>query len=151
MTQSTYSPEDELIGAILVWLAGLTGLVVAVGWGALDFLWSTPLTLPLGILLLHFVMDFICQSDWMALGKSSKWWPLFWHVLIYSSAFGYVWGPEMFLWTFVTHFVTDYFTSRWTTNLFKRGERHDFFVIIGLDQLIHATTLTLTYLALFGG
>jgi len=47
--------------------------------------------------------------------------------------------------TFLTHWFTDLFTSRWTSKLWEKKDVHNFFVVIGLDQLIHATTLLITY------
>lgn len=47
------------------------------------------------------------------------------------------------------HWVTDYFTSRWTTKLWKENRMHDFFVVIGLDQLIHYTTYIITAFMIF--
>jgi hypothetical protein len=53
--------------------------------------------------------------------------------------------PLIFGITFITHGVTDYFTSKWTSRLWEEKKVHDFFVVIGLDQLIHATTLLITF------
>jgi len=47
--------------------------------------------------------------------------------------------------TFITHFITDYFTSKWTSRLWEKKEVHNFFVVIGLDQLIHSITLIFTF------
>ena len=41
--------------------------------------------------------------------------------------------------------VTDYFTSRATKKLWEKEEVRKFFMVIGLDQAIHITTLFLTY------
>lgn len=132
------------------------------------------LTLPLSIIVIHFLADFVCQSDWMALNKSKHWDPLVIHGLAYTFCF---WLCD-FSWpflcvTFVTHTLTDALTSRATSKLWfiTLGEqvdspnldyptfefarvfprkRHWFFVMIGFDQLIHYTTLALT-LKYFGG
>jgi hypothetical protein len=51
--------------------------------------------------------------------------------------------------TFITHWVTDFITSRITSNLYKKEKYFEFFAVIGLDQFVHATTLLLTYGYLF--
>lgn len=103
---------------------------------------SLPIVLTL--LFLHFIADFVFQSETMAINKSSsnKW--LLIHVGIYSTVF-VLFGFLFVLITFILHFITDYFTSRLTTKLWKKGDRHNFFVVIGLDQFIHMVSLILTY------
>lgn len=151
------------------------------------------MTLPISFVVVHFIADFIAQTDWMALNKSSRWEALALHVSIYTACF--VWwvgisnggdlrlGLKFGAITLVTHFLTDAVTSRATAKLwFIRmipktqrerevpvvvdgnpgiryldyhylgyhadlipGRRHWFFVVIGLDQLIHYVTLALTW------
>jgi hypothetical protein len=108
------------------------------------------------IFLFHWVCDFILQTQEMGVKKSSsiKW--LSYHVLVYSLGTTLLWGvfycgfdlillTLIFSITFVTHWITDFFTSKWTTKLWKEERVRYFFKVIGLDQLIHATTLLLTY------
>lgn len=123
------------------------------------------LTIPLSLLVVHFVADFLFQTDWMAVNKSKDNKALAAHVAAYSLCFC-AWGFPLYCVTFVSHFVTDWLTSRATSKLWffantgvkynvagKRmdlwapvgGNRHYFFVMIGLDQLIHAITLAATY------
>jgi hypothetical protein len=77
----------------------------------------------------------------------SRWFPILFPYII-----GYA-GVNTIL-----HFLTDALTSKWTTKLwffrpysdsnmwrYVEGKRHWFFVVIGLDQLIHAITLILTF------
>lgn len=141
-----------------------------------------PLVLVLMILIVHFIADFMCQTNQMALNKSksAKW--LLYHVLVVTAFLGVLTvafrfmglapGSSALLWPIVNgalHYATDHVTSRWTTRLWflktelagKRwrvidsnegggisreenaywiddtGTRHDFFVVIGLDQLLH--------------
>lgn len=86
------------------------------------------------LLVTHFVADFLCQSDWMALNKSKDWWALLSHVGMYAAvliagvSIWLVWtigarapmphGTEMF-WVVNTaaHFVQDAITSRITSRL----------------------------------
>lgn len=105
------------------------------------------------ILTVHYIADFILQSDKMAINKSSNNWHLFKHVFIYSWAWFLVMvfvlpgslAIPFCLITFVAHFITDYFTSRLSSKLYKEGKRHSFFLVIGIDQLLHYFQLFLTY------
>ena len=126
------------------------------------------ITIPLSLLACHFLSDFILQSDWMATNKSKNWLALLWHVSVYSLPFFFLiaWltldpNKAGFFWmaTFISHFLTDAVTSRITSKLWffrpnpiiptlwepSGGNRHYFFVMIGLDQLIHFWTLAWTY------
>ena len=40
------------------------------------------------LLVAHFIGDFVCQSDWVAISKSKRWDALGWHVLVYSIVLG---------------------------------------------------------------
>ncbi len=101
------------------------------------------------LIWIHFIADFILQSDKMATNKSKSNKYLAVHCLIYSLPL--LWFGWLFaLVNGTAHFITDWITSRATTNLHQKGERHRFFVVVGLDQAIHMTTLVLT-LILLGG
>jgi len=98
----------------------------------------------LPLVWVHFIADFCCQTDKMAMLKSTrnKWLGI--HVGVYT-LFLFFWGWQFALINGVAHFITDWFTSRGTTYLWKKEQRHYFFVLIGFDQAIHMTTLILTY------
>jgi hypothetical protein len=121
---------------------------------------STPLTIFLALLVLHFVGDFLLQNDWMALNKSKAWTPLLLHVSVYSICFGFF-GMSFLLVTFFSHLLVDAITSRvnarlWFIQMEQRElldgwfygrllpSRHWFFVAIGFDQLLHLVQLLLT-------
>jgi Protein of unknown function (DUF3307) len=121
-------------------------------------------------LLAHWIADFVMQTHWMAVNKSKNWRALASHVVVYTvtlgialSVLGLAIGSftpspgavvmlvsfDLFLvWLALNgalHFVTDAITSRITARLWVKGDFHNFFVVVGLDQLIHYTTLILTW------
>ena len=99
----------------------------------------------IALIWLHFVADFIFQSDTVAKGKSSSNKILAYHVSLYALPF-LVFGPLFAIINALLHFVTDWCTSRATSYLWQHNKRHWFFVVIGLDQAIHMTCLILTYI-----
>lgn len=127
------------------------------------------------LLAAHWVGDFVLQTHWQASNKSKNLSALSRHVLVYSACIGlaalFMYGPtlavlEFFVANFILHLITDAVTSRITSKLFlaqfdKFGEEyggrllmkknfnpHNFFVVIGYDQLIHQATLAWTMKAL---
>lgn len=106
------------------------------------------------ILTVHWIADFIAQSDKMALNKSTSIYWLTVHVGVYS-LFTLALGVWLFKIAYVAllfmiinfgaHWITDFFTSRLNAFLWKKQMRHWFFVAIGFDQLLHYTALLLTY------
>lgn len=127
------------------------------------------LAIPVSLLAVHFVADFILQNDWMAVQKSKRLDALTVHVGVYAVTFGLLYGWPFGLVTFLTHFATDFWTSKASRRLFPfiiyplpdnttanlklyedlegtdGRSRHWFFVCIGADQLIHYLTLAVTY------
>lgn len=100
-------------------------------------------TLLLKVIWLHFIGDFVLQTDQMALNKSkSNYWLLI-HVTVYALPL-LVFGWRYALVNAGAHMVVDYVTSRINSKLWKEGKVHYFFVGVGADQAIHMTTLILT-------
>lgn len=105
------------------------------------------------ILIGHWVGDFVAQSDDMAKRKADDGAVLVTHVAIYAGVLGFFCllvlpAPLALLYialNALAHFVTDMETSRWTKKLHLAGDRHNFFVVIGFDQLLHGATLVYTY------
>ena len=120
------------------------------------------------LLAAHWVADFVLQTNWQATNKSKNCKALSGHVLSYTGVLllvsffvlGFDTNAGMFvirpiLWAFVLlngvlHFCTDYVTSRITSKLYVKQDWHNFFVVIGFDQLIHQTTLAVTLWWFFG-
>jgi hypothetical protein len=116
------------------------------------------LTLPplwqfLALLVTHWVADFVLQTQWQSLNKSKRNDALARHVVTYTAvlavAAAFLFGINIALIWFVgmngtLHFATDYVTSRATSRLYAKQDLHNFFVVVGFDQLIHQTTLAVT-------
>lgn len=116
------------------------------------------------ILTIHYIADFILQTDKQAKGKSKNWSDLLSHTWYYSQVWWVAgillivinlfypffvyknWSLCLFvIITFICHTITDYFTSRLNSKLWKQGKTHSFFVSLGFDQLLHYVQLFLTY------
>lgn len=114
------------------------------------------------ILIIHWLADFVLQTDKQARDKSKNWEALLSHTLSYSTVWWSIgiilvvinlfypffeyqrWSLTLFvLITFVSHTITDYFTSRLNSKLWEQGKVHNFFVCVGFDQVLH-------YIQLFG-
>lgn len=119
-----------------------------------------PISAVLILLFTHWVADFVFQSHDMATKKSfSNSW-LTAHILVYTTT---LWVVSMFAFgdphindhfiaasqfaaiNGAAHFFTDYVTSKATSYLHKEERTHEFFVMIGLDQFLHAAVLVLSY------
>ena len=102
----------------------------------------------LGIVWLHFLADFLLQTDKMAVNKSKS---MFWlgvHALVYSIPF-FILGWKFAVFNGVAHWGVDAITSRVNSKLWAAEERHWFFTMIGFDQAVHITTLLLSASYLF--
>lgn len=116
------------------------------------------------IIFIHWIADFVLQTDWQAQNKSKSNFALLSHTSNYSLVwllpmclvFGVMKEGETTEWifwssiyfgmiTFVVHTVTDYFTSRLNSKLWSAGKVHYFFVSVGFDQVLHYGQLFLTY------
>lgn len=112
------------------------------------------------IIIIHWFADFVLQTDWQAKNKSTNNKALLSHTLIYSLSFwgllglcnmwfnfglNIKFGIYYLLITFITHTLTDYFTSRLNTKLWNKGQVHNFFVSVGFDQVLHYVQLFTTY------
>jgi membrane-bound metal-dependent hydrolase YbcI (DUF457 family) len=106
----------------------------------------------LAIIVIHYIADYICQTHWMAINKSSNNYALLSHTLLYSLCWiilPWITINPMFLLfipiTFICHTITDYFTSRKVKYFFDKKDFHNGFVVIGFDQVLHYFQLFLTY------
>lgn len=101
-------------------------------------------------MMAHYLADFVLQTRWQAENKSSNYAALTSHVAVYSlvMSVAMLWIlPTLFvaqmwlLFTFVSHWITDWCTSRLSKFYFSRKDWHNGFVVIGLDQYIHLVCL----------
>lgn len=127
------------------------------------------ITVIIAIFIIHWLADFVCQSDKQAKGKSTSILDLLSHTITYS----FIWlllgtiymsfQPDQYInvvffvgITFGFHTLTDFFTSKLNSKLWKDSVRyskspHNFFVGIGFDQMLHYIQLLLTYYYLIDG
>jgi hypothetical protein len=101
------------------------------------------------------VADFVIQTDKQAKEKSTSNKALAAHVTTYTICttlawmiiFSLSWEHCFLLFsiTFISHFITDYITSRVNSMLWKQGKVHNFFISIGFDQLLHYAQLLITF------
>ena len=114
------------------------------------------------IIVIHWIADFVLQTDKQAKGKSKNWSDLLEHTSNYSLLWTTIgmfytiislntsWNWLLFgLITFIAHTITDYFTSRLNSKLWAKEQTHNFFVSVGFDQILHYIQLFLTYYLLF--
>jgi hypothetical protein len=120
------------------------------------------LQIALALILIHFIADFLCQTDSMALNKSKSIYWLTVHVITYTIvlSIAIIIMAMVFNLNFKTaiiyallngalHFITDFFTSKLTSRLAKLPSKHWFFVAIGADQLIHYYCLMISFYYFF--
>jgi hypothetical protein len=106
----------------------------------------------LALLAMHWIGDFVLQTHWQAQNKSKSNVALFRHVMVWGACLTVAAGllfpsPQwlFFVWVnCILHFATDWCTSRWSSRLYAKQDWHNFFVVIGFDQLIHQATLAVT-------
>lgn len=105
------------------------------------------------ILLIHFLGDFVLQTNEQAKKKSTDSEFLFYHVIMYS----FIWLIASYVFlgfrgaiaftiiTFICHFITDYITSRINKGFFEKGDMHNGFIGIGFDQVLHYIQLLVIF------
>lgn len=106
------------------------------------------------ILIIHFLADFALQTHEQATKKSESRLFLFYHVATYSLMWFFVilglgYLPILALFftliTFISHYVTDYVTSRIGKPFWSSGDLHNGFVVVGFDQVLHYIQLIYTF------
>jgi len=97
----------------------------------------------IAIVWLHFIADFILQTDKMAINKSKMVSFLALHSLVYTLPF-IILGWKYAVINGILHFMVDGITSKITSYFLSKDKKHWFFVTIGADQAIHLTCLILT-------
>lgn len=118
-----------------------------------DLAATIPVTALLLITWIHFIGDFVMQSDAMAKSKSKDFGTLLLHVGTYTLMIfpACLFIPSLksgLLWVGVNailHLCVDFVTSRVSSRYFARGDVHNGFVTIGFDQMLHLACLTLTW------
>lgn len=115
------------------------------------------ITTALLIIIIHFFADFVCQTHEMAINKSKYNGWLSAHVGVYTIVTLLAWIFLIFdfdvtphlgtfiIFIFSTHWITDYITSRISSKYFGKGDYHNGFVVVGIDQVFHYIQLLSAY------
>lgn len=119
----------------------------------------------ISMLLFHWAFDFIVQTQEQGLNKSTNNKILFTHVNEYAIGM-FIWcfsfiylitgqllvsfkiGLQFWVITFICHFITDYYTSKMTSEKYKMQKFYGwdgFWFWIGLDQILHIFQLLITF------
>jgi hypothetical protein len=98
----------------------------------------------------HFFADFVMQTDEIAKRKAREPVICVWHAFLYMIPL-LCYGAEYALFNGVAHYIVDSITSKLTSWLYAKDQRHWFFVTIGFDQAIHMTTLIASVSLMSGG
>lgn len=109
-----------------------------------------------GLLVFHYIGDHLLQTGKMGLEKHKDNIILIYHVAIYTVVMtlfaNYIFWDfpsdrivTFFLVTFISHFITDYITSRINHQLYERKETKKLLNMIYLDQNLHYFQLIITY------
>lgn len=111
------------------------------------------------IFILHWIGDFLLQTQEMATKKSTSIIFLTLHAMVYGAVLT-LGGLVFLVWTagfsilwwatvnMILHWITDKYTSKWTSRLYKEQKFYgfpSFFSVIGLDQMVHGIVLFSTY------
>lgn len=112
------------------------------------------------LIAIHFFADFVCQTTDMAVNKHKSNYYLTIHVLVYTLVTFLAWTFTVFqpamdfqsinyvhfaVFIFSTHWITDYITSRISSKYFGKGDYHNGFVVVGIDQVFHYIQLLSAY------
>ena len=112
-----------------------------------------------GLLSVHWLGDFVLQTRWQSQNKSKRVDALLRHVATYTTILLagslVIFGAKSLILWFVAingtlHFGVDFITSRVTSRLYAQERWHDFFAVVGFDQLIHQVTLAAMVVWLLG-
>ncbi len=97
------------------------------------------------VLVVHWMADFILQSDYVAKNKSKSMLVLAQHCLIYGGVMFLVFNWQYALFNALVHYIVDFFTSRLNSYLWNKKDVHNFFLVIGFDQLLQYVCLFTSY------
>lgn len=105
------------------------------------------------LLIAHWAGDFLFQTTWMATQKSQRLDALFAHIFTYTIILTaptvLLFGPTETAALFVAansglHLATDFITSKFSSALYTKQNMRGFFIMLGLDQLLHHLALAAT-------
>ncbi|HBW35705.1 DUF3307 domain-containing protein [Desulfosporosinus sp. BICA1-9] len=104
------------------------------------------------LILAHLLGDFPLQTSWMAINKTTKWFPLIAHSLLYTATLGVIafFGFGGLAWwqllaIFLAHVLLDRrrFVTWWITQVMRTDLSKNQWLGIMVDQVFHVTLLAL--------
>ncbi|MHA6260080.1 DUF3307 domain-containing protein [Sporosarcina sp. CAU 1771] len=104
------------------------------------------------LLIGHLVGDFLFQTNWMAINKSTKWVPLLSHCTVYTASLfslalvgNYVLPIEVIVLLFVSHIVLDRrkFVVWWVERIMNSKGPESKWLKIVVDQVFHILILAI--------
>lgn len=104
------------------------------------------------LLLAHLLGDFPLQTNWMAIYKATKWFPLIAHSMLYTATLaviaffgfgGLAWWRLLII--FLAHVILDRRTivAWWMTHVMRTNLSENRWLGIMVDQVFHVTVLAL--------
>lgn len=96
------------------------------------------------IIIIHFLGEFVLQSQVMVVNKSESLPWLFVHCLTYSILF-LPFGVAFVFVTFCLHMLVDYFTSKAYMSMIRQIKPREQTLVFGADQALHMLCLVSTY------
>jgi hypothetical protein len=101
----------------------------------------------LKIIWIHFIADFVLQPRFVSNNKKDSLLVLLLHIVIYCAFFTLFFFrmPHFVLLLGVTHFIIEFVSSKLYDRFTREKKYYYFFLLVGLDQALHLTSIFLLH------